>query len=126
MDAWRRQVSVWLLGAGTIVALFCGGYLLRAQIASWEGLFWGTVPGFLLLLLAALTKSTGAGDGIVLLQMNLLLRMDKVVFAFGLSLMIMGAFSAVLLLAKKAGKDVRIPYLPFLWLGCMGEFVYCG
>lgn len=126
LDVKKRELSLAVLGVGSLGALFCGGYYVIMKMTSWEGLLWGTVPGVILLLLAGLTKSAGLGDGIVLLQMNLFLLLDRVVFAFGLSLIIMGAFSAVFLLVRRGCKDVRLPYLPFLWLGCLGSVLCCG
>jgi len=86
----------------------------------------GALPGGLLLVLAGLDCGAGAGDGIVLIQLDLLLLLDKVVIAFGISLMAMGIFSVVLLCLKKGRKDLRLPYMPFLWLGCLGALGICG
>lgn len=126
MDALRREVAVWILWVGSAAALISATILLAGGKASWPELIFGAVPGLLMLAVAGFTKEAGPGDGIVLLQMNVFLLLNRVIFAFGMSLVIMGAFSAVLLLLRKGKKDTRLPYLPFLWLGSLGAICLCG
>lgn len=125
LDARRREISTIVLGMGSFAAILTAGWLLLRGSTSWEMMLFGTVPGLLLLALAGMTGGAGVGDGIVLLQLNFLLLFDRVVIAFGISMLIMGAFSAVILLAKLGKKDLRLPYLPFLWLGCLVAFCIC-
>ena len=126
IDARKRMLSGWVLALGGIAAVLCAGYLLLSKTSSFESLLFGAVPGMLLLALAVLTKGIGIGDGLVLLQLCAFLRLESILSAFALSLLIMGAFSLVLLVAKKANKDLRLPYLPFLWIGCVGALLFCG
>ena len=126
MDARRREISTGILALGSFVAVVMAGWLLLRGSASWEMLLFGAVPGLLLLALAGMTGGAGVGDGIVLLQLNFLLLLDRVVIAFGVSLLVMGAFSAVTLLTKLGKKDLRLPYMPFLWLGCLVAICICG
>ena len=126
MDARRREISAIVLALGSVASVVMAGWLLLCGSTSWEMLLFGAVPGLLLLALAGMTGGAGVGDGIVLLQLNFLLLLDRVVIAFGVSLLVMGAFSAVTLLTKLGKKDLRLPYLPFLWLGCLVAICICG
>jgi leader peptidase (prepilin peptidase)/N-methyltransferase len=126
MDARKRELPTWLLLAGSVAAILAAVWFLANEGVTWEGLMLGAVPGGIILALAGIGGGAGAGDGIVLLQVNLLLLLDKVVIAFALSLMLMGIFAAALLMLKKGAKDTRLPYVPFLWLGCLGAFCICG
>ena len=124
-DALRREIPVKALILGSIAATGVAGYMLISRTVTWEELLFGAVPGLFFLALAGFTKAAGAGDGIVLLQVNFVLFMDRVIMAFGISLIVMGLFSAILLMFHKGKRDTRLPYLPFLWLGCMGATCLC-
>ena len=126
IDAKRREIPVWILIAGSLGAGAFAVWRVMIGGVSLEGLLFGAVPGMILLALAALTKGTGFGDGIVMLQMSLLLLLERVVFAFSISLILMGVFSILLLVLKKGNKDTRLPYLPFLWVGCLCSICLCG
>lgn len=126
LDVRNRELSVKILLLGTLVALTCGAYHVAQGLVIWEDLLLGAVPGMVLLSLAGITKGAGIGDGIVLLQMNFFLLLDKVIVSFGISLLSMGLFSLLILLTKKGSKDTRLPYLPFLWVGCLGAICLQG
>lgn len=126
LDVRNRELSVKILLLGTLVALTCGAYHVVEGLVIWENLLLGAVPGMVLLSLAGITKGAGIGDGIVLLQMNFFLLLDKVIISFGISLLSMGLFSLLILLTKKGSKDTRLPYLPFLWVGCLGAICLQG
>lgn len=113
-DLRERKVPVWLLALGGIWAL-------AAVIASWTGgmgaiLEWGIalVPGGALLLLALATQKAGLADGIVAVQMGLLLGYREALFVFTVSLLAMSVFSMILLAVYKVQKTTKIPYIPFL------------
>ena len=126
MDAKKRMLSGWVLAIGGVLAILCAGCMLATRSLSFDALLFGAIPGMLLLVLAVLTKGIGIGDGIVLLEVSAFLLLERTVVAFVFSLMIMGTFSAILLLLKKARKELRLPYLPFLWIGSVGALFYCG
>lgn len=111
-DLRERKVPVWLLVLGGIWALGAG-------IASGTGgtvLEWGIalVPGGVLLLLALATRKAGLADGIVAVQMGLLLGYRETMLVLTVSLLAMSAFSMILLAAHKVQKTTAIPYIPFL------------
>ena len=115
MDVRSRRVPVWLLLLGGIPCL-------AAEICREGGGFsivLGSLPGLLLLATAFATKKAGYGDGIVLLILGVALGYRKSLLLFGVSLFLVSICSLVLLVIRKAGRDTRIPFLPFLsvaWL----------
>lgn len=125
-DAVRREVSLRMLAIGSVAALGFAGWNLRNGMISLESLALGMLPGVILLLIFGLTRGAGLGDAVILFQLDLLLVWDRVIMTFAFSLLIMGFFSAGILLLKKAGKNVRLPYVPFLWLGYVGMLCVCG
>lgn len=126
IDVRQREVPAWLLVIGSAGAILLTGWRLHTGETSLVGMAFGAVPGVMLLAIAFLTKNAGIGDGIVLLQLSFLFLLERVILAFSISLIIMGLFSGVILLLKKGNRQTRMPYLPFLWLGCLGSFCFGG
>lgn len=125
-DAKAKELPLKLLRLGTVLAAGIACYRLASGAGSWEELLLGAAPGAVLLILAWLTKSVGIGDGIVLLQLDLFLFFENVVLAFAFSLLAVGGFALALLLLRRGGKDKRLPYMPFLWTGCLSAWLICG
>lgn len=126
IDIRKKSLSVGILGAGTIPAIAAVCYKIYFEGAAPEEILFALVPGLLILCLAGLRLGAGVGDGIVLLQVALLLLWENMVKAFCMSMIAIGLFSLVCLLAtrgKKGKKEIRIPYLPFLWFGCLGALL---
>lgn len=110
MDIRRRKVPAWLLAAGGILAA-------AAAVSQWSGaidLCKEILPGTLLLSIAFVTKQAGYGDGIVLLCLGVLSGGGKSLLIFGIGLFLAAVFSLAVLVLRKAGRDTRIPFLPFL------------
>lgn len=116
---WReRKVPLILPIGGLVAALLYQIYLLYHDPAEWEWLLvsalLGIIPGLLMLMVAGLTGKVGYGDGLVLLNLGLLTDYKSCILLLCFSMLFMSVFSMVMLLLKKAGKDTRLPYLPFL------------
>ena len=126
MDAKKREIPLWLLALGMLPAVMAAVFGIWRGGRAWEELLMGLVPGMVLLCMAGLGKGAGAGDGIVLLQLGLFFSLEMAVMAFAISMIVISMFSLVLLLIKVARKETRLPYLPFLWLGCLGALTLFG
>jgi len=117
-DMKRGLLSVNLLLEGAAVSILIALGRIITEGRSWEELVFGALPGIVLLMVSQVTKSVGIGDGIVLLQTDLLFFMDHTIMAFGISMCVVAIYAAALLLFRKSTKHTRIPYIPFLWIGC--------
>lgn len=126
LDAKKRELPLKVLAAGTVLAVSSAACQMLRGECSWMELFLGAIPGMILLNLAWLTNSTGIGDGIVLLQLNLCLFAEKTVVAFGISLLAIGVFALLIMLTKRGSRGLRLPYMPFLWLGFLASWLLCG
>lgn len=125
-DARKREIPVNLLLMGTVLAVGTALCRLGFGGGTWAELLLGSIPGIVLLNLAWLTKNVGLGDGIVLLQLDLFLLLERVVMTFAISLMVIGGFALILLLFRRSKKNLRLPYMPFLWIGCLLAWLVCG
>ncbi len=130
LDLCYRKVPIWLMAVGTVAAV---GFALCRYLAGaggWEGLEriqrlpYDLAPGGILLAVSMITGKTGLADGIVLLATGLFLEPGSGFAVFSLSLFILALFSVALLLMGKAGRNTKVPYLPFLWLACVIQMVW--
>lgn len=130
LDLCYRKVPIWLMAVGTVAAV---GFALCRYLAGaggWEGLErlqrlpYDLAPGGILLAVSMITGKTGLADGIVLLATGLFLEPGSGFAVFSLSLFILALFSVALLLMGKAGRNTKVPYLPFLWLACVIQMAW--
>lgn len=120
-DLRTKGIPVILLTAGNLGGLLC--FLCRCYeeitgIAMMIELVGSILPGMGLLLLSFITgRKIGAGDGLILMAVGMLEsgRMTWAVLCFGLFLQ--SVFAILLLVLKKAKRDTRIPFVPFLLAG---------
>lgn len=114
MDIRKCNVPVWALVPGGLLT----GIALVCQQTATGDMLQGMLPGIFLLATAFATKKAGYGDGIVMLFLGILSG-GRSLLIFGISLSLAAVVSLVLLVLRKAGKNTRIPFLPFLtaaWL----------
>lgn len=112
LDIRKRTVPVWLLVLGGILAA-----ISVCQQNAFLAMGMGMLPGIGLLLIAFLTKKAGYGDGIVLVILGMVSGGGESLLIFSISLFLSAIFSMVLLVLRKAGRNTRIPFLPFLTIG---------
>ncbi|MGN0401598.1 MAG: prepilin peptidase [Acetatifactor sp.] len=116
-DARKKSVPMWMLGLGIVGT---AGMLLYDKgsngisVMELLGSIW---PGVLFLLIAAFTGNMGYGDGMVLILLGLMRGQKLCLIAVMVSLLIISIFAAGALMFKKAKRNTRIPFLPFLAVG---------
>lgn len=79
-----------------------------------QELLTGWLPGLAILGACVVTGRVGSADGWVLLIVGSMLSSGQMMAAFGCSMILIAIMAGVLLLLKRAGKNDRLPYLPFL------------
>lgn len=115
-DIREKRVPVPLLAAGLMVGMGICAYNCLRDREQWMAVLPAIAPGIFLLLVAALTRKAGWGDGIVLTALGLSCGYKESVFLLVVSLFLMSIFSVILLVLRRAGRNTAIPYLPFLGL----------
>ncbi len=115
-----RLLSLAGMLAGAVYAAFCIGMGDRSV----QGLVLSLLPGLFLVGVAVLTSGKiGIGDGFAFLTVGLLsgFELSALILAGGL---VMAALTGLfLLILHKAGRNTRLPFLPFSLIAC-GEILY--
>ncbi|MCM1089223.1 MAG: hypothetical protein NC092_07130 [Butyrivibrio sp.] len=116
---WReRRVPLSLLWGGCGIALGLRVYALLQNMTDWRWLLvsalLGILPGLAMLAVARITGKAGYGDGFVLLNVGLWTDYKTCILVLCFSMLFMSAFSAGALLTKRANRQTKLPYIPFL------------
>ncbi len=116
-DIRCRHVPLWMIAAGGLpfaaARLAANGMCTGADVLE---VLLSVIPGAVLLLLA-LTRKAGWGDGVVVLLLGLADGAKKCMLSFAAGIILMAVFSLAVLLLGKVGKETRVPCLPFLTVG---------
>ena len=114
LDIRNRRIPVWMLvlgGSFTVLTVVSRSGLTLAECVE---MVKGCVPGTILLVMAAVTGKAGTADGIILIFLGICMGSRICLTVFVLSLVLISVFSGVLLALRRAGRNTRLPYLPFL------------
>lgn len=116
---WKEQkIPLVLAGGGLAAALAVNVYRVVYYADNWRwqilSILLGMLPGIYMLTVAYLTGKAGYGDGITLMNIGMLTNYKTSILLWGFSMVFLSFFSVVLLCLRRANKDTRIPYLPFL------------
>jgi leader peptidase (prepilin peptidase)/N-methyltransferase len=112
MDKRRKRILLPPLFIG-----FAAGVVLSFLQGKEDGLFalFGIIPGVLFLGIAAATREkVGYGDGLVLIATGVLLGLRINLMMVFLGLFLAALCSIWLLIRKKAGRNTKIAFVPFL------------
>lgn len=121
IDLRYKKIPYWLLAASGIIATCVSVYLICTVGIQNIQLLWSALPGVGMLLISLVSKKAGWADGIVLVLLGVMAGFRVCVFSFALSMLIISMVSLVLLMLKRVGKNTKIPYLPFLWIGYLAQ-----
>lgn len=117
-DLKSMRIPAWFLGAGLLISIGNGGYLVTSGKEVWSGWVTGGIPGGISLLLSLGTREQiGYGDGWILLIVGWMLGVNAGIIIGLLGLGCSFLVSAVILLSKKGNRNTRLPFVPFLFLG---------
>lgn len=116
-DIREKKISLFWLATGGAASLLLAVCWIAAGESTWMRVLLGMLPGLLMLGVAWLTRKVGCGDGLLLMQLGMLVGYRASVFILGISLCLSALFSAAILFGKKAGGQSRFAYIPFLAAG---------
>ena len=113
----RKIPAVWLV-IGGVAALAYLTYLCLCQPFSelWPEILKSWGPGVLMLAAGRVSGKIGTGDGCVLLVAGSIVGSEKIMVVFMVSLLLASVTAVVLLIFCKAGKNHKMPFMPFLAL----------
>lgn len=121
MDVRQRRIPIWLLAvSGVIVTFVSVGEIRKGNMGGIE-LLGSMLPGAMLLVMAILSKKAGWADGVVLLLLGVMTGFRECTFSFTLSMLALSISALLLMVIKRVGKNTKIPYLPFLWVGYLAQ-----
>ena len=119
-DIRMRKLPTVLLMAGVITAVIrlimilpLNGPLSEQQRIVTVALL-GALPGIAMTGLSYITDKVGKGDGVVLIIMGLFENCFFVTLASCMACFGLAVFSGILLVLHKAGRNTRMPFVPFL------------
>ena len=116
-DIRKKEISGRLLFLAGITGSVIQFFERSVSFGSWIG---GIALGLALLFLGFVTReSIGYGDGWLILVMGMSLGFGVSFFSFLLGLGISALVSGWLLMVKRVKRKYRIPFAPFLFMGCL-------
>lgn len=114
-DLRSRTVPCRLLAAGGIAALFldlCGILSGRVRAAVFPP---ALIPGIFYLLMSRISGAQiGQGDGMTILVLGLFMGLSDTVLISLMAQLVCAFYAGSMLVLKKAKRDTRIPFVPFL------------
>lgn len=118
---WKYcNLPVWILVAGGVGGVAGILYTLLCEKRSPVEVGLALLPGIGAVLLAYVThEQIGYGDGVFLLCIGGCLGKERTMMIVMAALSGICVVSILLLICKKVGKNSRIPFVPFLALGCV-------
>lgn len=115
---WKK-IPLWILALGGVLGLGFGSFQIYISgQRDWVSLLVGLIPGVCLMVAAWMSEDKiGLGDGLVVLNLGLFLKVELTILAAVLGLFFATLTGVGLMLAKKASLHTAMPFLPFLALG---------
>ena len=116
VDFRKKAISdcyLWLGGMSGIVYNFIK---MLAGETVLEERFMAILPGIFFLAIAKVTnEKIGYGDGWVILILGSFLKFSEIYRLLQFAVILAAVASLGLMIMKKAGREYKIPFLPFLW-----------
>ncbi len=89
-----------------------------------ENVLFAFIPGIICLLCCIVTRgAVGYGDAILLLTMGCLYSYEELLFICGVAMGVAAIVSMILFIGFHKRGDYEIPFVPFLWVGWVLEFI---
>lgn len=117
-DIRKKEIPLVILIAGILTGLGIELFQICKGLTSIAGAGTSLLPGAFFILLSFCTgEKVGYGDGLLLIMSGLFLGFSKCFLVLCISLVLASAFALVLLVFRKAGRDSRLPLVPFIAVG---------
>lgn len=117
-DIRKKEVPLWeILGCGAVSAASAAGAALKGE---WDipGILLSLLPGLIMILISRVSREQiGYGDGLLALASGPALGIYDLGLGIVAALFLSGIVSAMLIVFKRAGRRMSIPFVPFMALG---------
>lgn len=140
VDLYSFQIPIYPVLAVILIALIYNIYLVLTAgpdaghlMPSLNSVFWassnllaGAIAGIVFLLIIALTKGKGMGSGdlFVFVAMGLVLGVPKLIVSFYVMVMSGCFFGLILALIYRRFKGLKMPFVPFMFLGFLVAVIF--
>lgn len=116
---WReRKVSLVIVCGGVAVSFAVNVFQLIRHTGNggWQilSMVSGMIPGICMLAVAYLTQKAGYGDGLTLLTVGMSTGYKTCIMLWIVSLFFLSMTAVGMLCLRKADRNTKLPYLPFL------------
>ncbi|HEY9574534.1 MAG TPA: prepilin peptidase [Lachnospiraceae bacterium] len=119
LDLKKREISLRLCLLGIVLRVL---FLIFYQDISWGNALLGSTLGLCFFGISFLTREKiGYGDGFMVLLTGFYLGLFAMIRLLLYSFIILFLVSVLLYVVVKNKKEIRIPYIPFLFLGLFLE-----
>ena len=117
-DIRKKEIYLWEILLCLGISLTKIIWEVATQRADPMGIVISLLPGVFFILLALLSRqSIGYGDGFLLLCMGPSLGASGALAGCIVAIFLSGIVSGALLVLKKAGRKMQIPFVPFMTIG---------
>ncbi len=117
-DIRKKELPLLILIAGFFAAFGIEMWCICRGLETVSGIAESLLPGVFFLLLSFFTREkVGYGDGLLLIVLGLFLGFYRCFLILCIGLIFSSVFALILLLFCKAGKNSRLPLVPFLTIG---------
>ncbi len=117
-DIRKKEISLWLLVAMTIVEMGGTAYGLYTGKSSCVEIAVSLIPGIIMLFISWITKQgMGYGDGLLVLAVSTAFGFYKIAIGLSVAFFMTGIISVYLIVIRKAKRRDSVPFIPFILLG---------
>ena len=111
----------------TILGGLAGGVWSILQGRTLESMFLGLIPGMVALCVGWVTREAiGYGDGFLLCAMGMYLPIERIIGILLSACVLAGVVGLILLVVKKGGLKMELPFVPFLLVTSVAEVFWLG
>lgn len=117
-DIRKKEIPLIILIAGILTGVGIELWQMYRGMTDIAEAGMSLLPGAFFILLSFCTgEKVGYGDGLLLIMSGLFLGFSKCFLVLCISLVLASAFALILLVFRKAGRDSRLPLVPFITVG---------
>lgn len=121
----QKIPAVWIWLCIIVMAVY-RGYLIIGSRSSVYEIIYSIIPGLAMVLLSHVSKQIGNGDGMLIVACGFFLGWRKLLAVLMLAFLITALFAIGYVLIKRRVENVKIPFIPFLFVAIGVVFIGVG